>query len=198
MSELDRSRWNARYRELRVPEVADGAVNPFLVAAVSDLPTTGRVLDVAGGDGRTAVWLAGRGWDVTVADISAEALRRTELRAKSARVPIRICLVDLEVEPFPGGPWDLIVCVAYLHRPLFEVFAAELGRDGLLLVVQPTIRNLERFDRPSERYLLAEGELVRLLDGWTILRIEKGWRTIAPERHEARCLARKPFSSMRI
>ena len=36
----------------------------------------GRSLDVAGGEGRTALWLAYRGWEATVTDISAVALQR--------------------------------------------------------------------------------------------------------------------------
>jgi hypothetical protein len=67
MAEADRRRWDARYREhepgLRQPSGS-------LVALADLLPHAGRALDVAGGTGRHALFLAQRGLDVTLADIS--------------------------------------------------------------------------------------------------------------------------------
>jgi tellurite methyltransferase len=70
MPESDRERWNARYRE----EAAIPPPSPFLVGLDALLPRTGRALDVAGGPGRHALWLARRGLDVTLADVSDVAL----------------------------------------------------------------------------------------------------------------------------
>ena len=65
MSDADRTKWNDRYsrRATRLPldEPAE-----FLVSLVDQLPATGRALDVAGGTGRNAIWLAQRGLDVTL------------------------------------------------------------------------------------------------------------------------------------
>ena len=44
-------------------------------AALADLPP-GRAVDLAAGEGRNAVWLASRGWDVTAVDFSRVALER--------------------------------------------------------------------------------------------------------------------------
>ena len=41
----------------------------------------GTALDAGCGEGAEATWLASRGWDVTAADISAEALARAAARA---------------------------------------------------------------------------------------------------------------------
>ncbi len=167
------------------------APEPFLAGLDDRLPRSGRALDVAGGDGRNGVWLAGRGLDVTLGDISAEALRLAEANAGSSQVSITTLAVDFDSDPFPPGPWDLIVCIRYLHRPLFRQFADQLRPEGLLVVVHPTIRNLERFERPGAHHLLGDGEILELLDGWTILRYQEGWRAGASGRHEARCLAGK-------
>ena len=191
MNDSDQPIWNARYLD-RGGRIDDRCPDPFLVAVADRLPGPGRILDVAGGDGRNAIWLARRGWEATVADFAPEALRLARARADLVGVSIATVEVDLEGDPFPPGPWDLIVCVAYLHRPLFRAFAANLVPGGRLVVVHPTIRNLERFARPGMRFLLAEGELLRLLHGWDILHAEEGWRPGPTGRHEARCLARRP------
>lgn len=50
----DREKWNARYREEGPPSPP----SPFLVGLDDLLPRRGRALDVAGGTGRHALWLA--------------------------------------------------------------------------------------------------------------------------------------------
>jgi SAM-dependent methyltransferase len=63
--------WDRRYavREF----VWDTGPNRFVAEELSDLPP-GRALDLAAGEGRNAVWLAGRGWQVTAVDFSGVAL----------------------------------------------------------------------------------------------------------------------------
>jgi SAM-dependent methyltransferase len=67
----------------------------------------------------------------------------------------------LEQEQLEGGPFDLIVSVCYLWRPLFAEYPRLLNAGGTLVVVQPTLKNLERNDKPPAAYLLNEGELPR-------------------------------------
>ena len=86
------------------------------------MPRAGRAIDLAGGTGRHGIWLAERGLDVTIADISPVGLEVARQRAAEAGVTIQTLEVDLETSPFPAGPWDLIVSVCYLWRPLFDVF----------------------------------------------------------------------------
>src|SRR3954454_18883108 len=117
MAEADRHTWDARYRS-----GASQSQEPsgFLVALDDLLPCRGRALDVAGGTGRNALWLARRGLDVTLADISEVALGLASDRAIAAGVPLRTVAIDLEAEPLPPGPWELILCVNFLWRPLFK------------------------------------------------------------------------------
>ena len=85
MAEADRRRWDARYRAhkpgLRQPSGS-------LVALADLMPQGGRALDVAGGTGRHALWLARRGLDVTLADLSGVAM---ELAWREARGPDSRC-----------------------------------------------------------------------------------------------------------
>ena len=183
MDDASRLGWDARHRE-----GSPGRVEPFLVANRDLLPGSGRAVDMAGGTGASVCWLAGLGLDVTVADWSEVALERAGGAARAAGVRLRTVRGDLEGGPFPAGPWDLIVCLRFLHRPLFETFPAALAAGGVLVVVHPTASNLARHPRPGRRYLLEDGELPKLVGGLTILRSEEGWGEDG--RHVARIIAR--------
>jgi tellurite methyltransferase len=184
MSETEKDRWDARYRE------GAGATEPssFLTMLDGLLPRSGRALDVAGGRGRHAIWLARRGLDVTLADVSEVGLGLARAAAERAGVTLETVAVDLEREPAPAGPWDLVICFHYLHRPLIRRIPGMLAPEGLFVFCQPTRKNLERHPSPGAHYLLAEGELPGLLEGLELLRYEEGW--LEEGRHEARALAR--------
>ncbi|WP_145275790.1 class I SAM-dependent methyltransferase [Tautonia plasticadhaerens] len=187
MAEADRIRWDARHREQAGREHGP---SPFAVSLDGLLPHRGRALDVAGGTGRHALWLARRGLDVTLADLSGVALEIAAGRADREGLPLRTVTIDLEAGPAPEGPWDLIVCVDFLWRPLLAGLPTALHPGGLLLVAHPTRSNLRRHERPGPRHLLDDGELPGLIRGLEVLHDEEGW---TPEgRHEARLVARRP------
>lgn len=184
----DRERWNARYGE----DTAPAEPSPFLVGLDALLPRRGRALDVAGGAGRHALWLARRGLHVTLADVSDVALARAARDARAEGLAVETLQIDLEAEPLPRGPWDVILCTYFLHRPLFLAFAAELAPGGWLLVAHATRSNLQRHPRPGPAHVLEDGELPALVPELEIVRHEEGW--LESGRHEARLVARKPAS----
>ena len=70
---MDAARWDERYAATDLLWSAEP--NRFVAENLADLPP-GRALDLAAGEGRNAIWLARRGWDVTAADFSQVALDR--------------------------------------------------------------------------------------------------------------------------
>src|SRR5215218_1078553 len=134
MSEHDREKWNARYAG---PDAAHAAPSPFLTGLDPLLPRSGRALDVAGGTGRHALWLAARGLAVTLVDVSDVALALAREAAARAGHPLDTRRVDVEEEPLPAGPWDLALVFNFLHRPLLPALAQALGPGGLLVVAHP-------------------------------------------------------------
>ncbi len=182
----DRERWNARYQEQEAPS----APSPFLLGLDALLPRRGRALDLAGGAGRHALWLARRGLDVTLADVSDVALARASERARAEGLPLRTVALDLDAAPPPAGPWDLLVVTYFLHRPLLASLPALLAPGGLLVVAHATRTNLERHPRPGPDHVLEDGELPGLVRGLELLRSEEGW--LESGRHEARLVARRP------
>jgi tellurite methyltransferase len=187
MPQFDRTKWDAKYAD---PNFAPREPSAVLLSLEKFLPKRGRAIDVAGGAGRNAIWLAQRGLDVTIADVSPVGLELAGQRAAEAGVTIRTLCTDLEEQPFPPGPWDLILSVRYLQRPLFKIYPQVLTPGGMLVVIQPTKSNLERHAKPPAEYLAGDGELPGLISGLKIIHFEEGW--LADGRHDAVVVATNP------
>jgi SAM-dependent methyltransferase len=188
MAPSDRDRWNARY----AAEAGRSAPSAFLASLDGLLPRSGRALDLAGGAGRHALWLARRGLAVTLADVSDVALAQASESARAEGLSLVAVQVDLLAAPPPPGPFALVLCTYFLHRPLFAAFPALLGAGGILVFAHATRRNLERHPRPGPDHLLEEGELAALVPkaGLEVLHLSEGWSE--SDRHEARLVARRP------
>jgi len=187
MSAADRQKWDSKYS---AADAAPREPSAVLISLADYLPSRGRALDVAGGAGRNGIWLANRGLDVTIADVSPVGLAVARERAAAAKLTIETMEIDLEQSPLPRGPYDVILSVCYLWRPLFAQIPGSLVSGGVLVVIQPTKKNLERNDKPPVDYLLDEGELLRLAVGLEIVHFREGW--MADGRHDAVLIARKP------
>lgn len=116
----------------------------------------GRVLDLACGSGRHAIWLAGQGYQVDAVDRDAQAV------AGMQGMPnINISIADIETGNWPAADqcYDGIVVSRYLFRPLLNTLAAMLNPDGVLIYETFMVGN-ERYGRPSNPdYLLQPDEL---------------------------------------
>ncbi len=152
--------WDDHYREPRTTRV-----NPLLAEIAAELPP-GTALDLGCGAGGDALWLAARGWRVTAADISANAVARLAENARG--LPVSAVRADL-AEEFPAGEFDL-VSAQYFHTP-FELPRARVLRTaahalrpgGRLVVVDhgsaaPWSWNTEG-DFPTPEAVFAEMEL---------------------------------------
>ncbi len=72
---MDSSMWDERYSGSDL--VWSATPNQWVEQVAAERPP-GRVLDLAGGEGRNALWLADRGWKATVVDFSHVALDRAD------------------------------------------------------------------------------------------------------------------------
>src|SRR5262249_48731984 len=128
----------------------------WLLENLDLLPERGRMLDVACGGGRHALFLASVGW--TVRAVDRDAGRMEALRATAARRGLALAaqVVDLEAgEPDLGdGVYDLVLVVHYLHRPLFPVLRRALSPGGLLLYETFTAAQAARGKPTNPDFLL--------------------------------------------
>jgi SAM-dependent methyltransferase len=103
--------WDARYREQGWAFGTEP--NDFLREQAEQLPP-GRVLCLAEGQGRNAVWLAQRGHDVTAVDQSAVGLEGAKQLAAERGVTITTVRADLDAYTIEPGAWQGIVSI-YAH-----------------------------------------------------------------------------------
>jgi hypothetical protein len=128
--------WDARYAE---PGWAFGTEpNDFLRDHAQHIPR-GRVLCVAEGEGRNAVWLAGRGYDVTGVDSSSTGLEKAKALASERGVSITTVVADLESYVIEPDAWQGIVSIfahvpTELRRRVHAAVVAGLAPGGVLLL----------------------------------------------------------------
>lgn len=181
----DRDRWNTKWAQAGP---GTDHRSPLVDLLSPWLPRSGRLLDIAGGGSPASLAFARNGLDVTVCDISDVGLDQARRHAQEAELAVDTVLLDLENDPLPPGPWDVVTVANYLQRDLFPEIIQRLGPGGLLGVVIATTTNLERHDKPGEAFLLEPGELPTLVAGLDIVHHSETWR--ANGRHEAHLVAR--------
>lgn len=89
--------------------------NQFLKEQVSHLPK-GRVLCLAEGEGRNAVFLAELGYEVTAVDCSSVGLKKAQQLATQQGVEIETIHADLADYDLGCSKWDAIVSI-FCHLP---------------------------------------------------------------------------------
>ena len=175
---MDRHQWNERYASQPILWNVDPS--PFLSGEVGDR-TPGRALDLGAGEGRTALWLAERGWRVTAVDFSDVALDRGRRRAEAAGVPGAVewvCADLVEFDP-TGLTYDLVLMMFVHLRPperrrLLQLSAATLAPGGLVLVAGYDSTNPEGAGGPRDPDILFTPEgLAADLEGLRIERAER-------------------------
>lgn len=105
--------WNERYSE---PGFTYGtAPNEFLVSVADRIPH-GRILSLAEGEGRNAVYLASLGYIVTGVDGSDIGLHKAQALAAERGVAITTIHADLSAFVIEPETWDGIIA-SYCHLP---------------------------------------------------------------------------------
>jgi SAM-dependent methyltransferase len=108
---MEATDWDDRYRATE--RLWSAEPNVFVEDRLADRkPGVG--LDLASGEGRNAIWLAERGWEMTAVDFSPVAVERG--RANSTGVEF---VVGDVLTWNPDRSYDLVL-IAYLHLPLAD------------------------------------------------------------------------------
>ena len=92
----------------------DGQPNPA-VSKITDYLDSGRVVDIGGGEGRDAIWLAEQGFEVTVLDLSEVGINKLKTLAAEKDLPIHTKVSDV-IEEGIGGDYEAAVLAFVLHH----------------------------------------------------------------------------------
>ena len=190
--------WDAKYADREL--VWSVGPNVFVEKYAAGLPP-GRALDVAGGEGRNALWLADRGWEATVADFSRVALDRAvhlwdqREGAHPAGGRLHVREVDVVADSLGDQDFDLVV-VCYLQLPAdlrrtaLRRAAAAVAPAGHLLVVAHHSDNLvDGYGGPqSPDVCYTEADVLADLGGTglTVERAERAARHVSTDDGERR------------
>lgn len=173
---MKRDDWNRRYGDTE--RLWSATPNQFVAAELGDL-APGRAIDLAAGEGRNAVWLAERGWQVTAVDFADVAIDRGRAAAGDRGVDVTWVVADLADYDLGAGVWDLVL-VSYLQLPWTEMqdllgrAAAAVAAGGTLFVIGHDRRNLtEGYGGPSsESVLYGPDDVTAAVAGLDIARAE--------------------------
>ena len=163
--------WDERYAER---QQWSSEPNALIAELLTGLPP-GEAVDLAAGEGRHALWLAGLGWRVTAVDFSAVGLARGAAQPGAERVSW--VTADVTTWTAPPASQDLVV-VAYLHLPqddTIAVLARAVGwlrTGGRLLVLGHDLANIDSgVGGPQEPAILHSVE--RLAPVAELLRVDR-------------------------
>ncbi|MEA5153162.1 class I SAM-dependent methyltransferase [Raineyella sp.] len=172
MTAPDATEWDRRYAGRKhVWRSEPHEVVAELVAPMAP----GRALDVAAGEGRHAVWLAERGWDVTAIDFSAVGLAKGEEEARRRGLEVTWVVDDVTTWE-PPHEFDLVL-VSFMHvaADVFARLRRFVAPGGHLLVVGHALRNLtDGVGGPQDPLMLLDAAQLRAGAGdLTVLRLDE-------------------------
>lgn len=186
MSQFDHEAfWSARYRDAGDDYLFGTAPNRFLEAQAALFRPGLRVLSVADGEGRNAVWLAAQGCAVTATEISPVALAKAQKLAHQQHVTVDFVETDILRWAWPQAAYDVVVGIFIQfvgpqeRAQLFAAMREAVCPGGTLLLQGYTPKQLEyRTGGPGAVENLYTRELLEEAFG--------DWEIIQLKEHEAR------------
>jgi tellurite methyltransferase len=154
----ERRRWNKKYLKhshsnlKETPDLfLEWTFNQFIRPL---FPNPGCGLDLAGGTGRHAIWLAQQGWTVTLIDISEVGSNEQAQNEETS----------------PEAGFDLVMVFNFLERAIFPQIIQAIRTGGLLVYkTYKTSRSVSVKGPRDPKHLLQDGELMQLARGLKIL-----------------------------
>jgi ubiquinone/menaquinone biosynthesis C-methylase UbiE len=196
--------WDERYG---APDYAFGTEPNHFFKLQIDQIKPGKILMVAEGEGRNAVYAASKGWEVYAFDSSAEGRKKAMELAENKAVKIEYSLSDVEEVKYNENYFDAIGFI-YIHLPedrrkyLYNRMLNYLKPGGLLI--------LECFSKDQLNYqsggpkdvsmLLSEADLEKDFEGMEIIALKREVTFLQEgsyhqgEASVVRCMARKPLN----
>ena len=170
MSLKDKIKWDKKYQEN--PTLLQKREPSLFVKKYCNATKGRRVLDLAAGTGRNAIFLESRGFSVDAVDISKIALDVLKSRSKDT-----INIIEEDLDNFtPTKDYDLIIKCNFLNRDLIEKTKKFLNRGGIYIVETYIEDKKNEKKEYNPDYLLKKDELLKIFkDGFEVLEYKTFW-----------------------
>jgi tellurite methyltransferase len=173
MSDEDQDRWDRKHSQDGDSEEPATFLQEIMDGKDWNLPP-GTALDIACGNGRNAIFLAARGFQVTAVDVSSVGIGRGRARAKERALSVDWQEADLERLDLGDQAYDLVVNIKYLQRSLVPRIKRAL-KNGGHVIFETFLIDQQALGHPSNPvYLLAHNELLGLFRDFRVLHYREG------------------------
>ncbi len=175
--------WNERYKE---ESYAYGShPNDFIKEHLSIFGTGSRILSLAEGEGRNAVFLAQKGHNVTGVDFSEEGRKKALKLASQNNVNIGYDICDLTSYDFKKNKWDAIISIfchlTETHRNAIHQTIKHALKPGGIFILEAYNKEQLKYETggpKDEKHLVACDELKAMFNNFEILLAEELEREI--------------------
>jgi len=174
-SQDTKTQWDQKYA--RSTFIYGKSPAPFLAENYHYIPFQGSVLDMGMGEGRNAVFMAQKGYNVTGVDLSSVAVKKSYLLAQEFGVKIKGVVASLKDYKIPPSSFDAIICFYWVDRSMVDKIKNWLKPGGILIYEAYTIREKEKLKSRkgilNADHYLKEQELLKLFPGMRVLKYEE-------------------------
>ncbi len=170
MSLKDKEKWDKKYNDQEY--ITGKEPSNWLKENANLLKTSGKALDIAGGEGRNSVFVARQGYEVTCLDISENGLKKARDLAQEKKTKITTLHADLDISSLPENEYDLVLCFNFLDRNLFPGIRKTLKSGGLLFY-ETFNQDYLKYSSFKKEWVLEINELLRTFDDFRVLRYQE-------------------------
>lgn len=123
--------------------------NAWLREHAVSLPSNGRILSVADGEGRNSVWLAQQGFQVDAFDVAHRAVEKAQSFAKRQGVSVNFTIADVDGFAWPEAAYDGVAAIFVqfadpdMRARVFERIVRSLKPGGVLVLQGYTPKQLD-------------------------------------------------------
>jgi len=174
---MSKSMWDEEYNTDQY--VYGKEPNDFLKTHYSAIPK-GKVLLLAEGEGRNAVFLAKNGYQVTAVDISIVGLEKAKKLAAENSVDIDVICEDLETFDFGEKKWDGIISISChlppaLRQEVFKQIERGLKSSGVFFLegYRPEQLNYKTGGPPLAEMMTSKETLTKELSKLTFTHLKE-------------------------
>jgi tellurite methyltransferase len=155
------------------------------------LPPNSKILDLAVGEGRHALYFAKKGHAVVGVDVSQENFEEIEEKVKEGKIElVQKDILEYETEE----KYDLVICTGLLHffaerqvKMIIQKMKKWTKKGGYNLIAV----RMDQNPRGSLSHVFAPGELKKHYNNWQIVKYEEVEKKDFPARKVEVILSRK-------